>query len=105
MSDLKIGEAGSVQFPMVRHAEEIGWTSLKPQDAIAKRGGETGLFLRDELSAKLLEFNPWLSTDASRSVIERLEAVPATIEGNRVFILCNRKALDLPKLRIFKFFR
>ena len=28
-------------------------------------------------------FNPWMSNDAIRSVVERLEAIPATIEGNR----------------------
>ena len=83
MSDLKIGEGGSVQFPMVRHAGEIGWTPLAPKVAIQKRGGEAGLFLRDELDAKLSEFNPWLVSDAARQIIERLEAVPATIEGNR----------------------
>jgi len=26
MSQLKISEAGSVQFPMVAHAASIGWT-------------------------------------------------------------------------------
>ncbi len=83
MSDLKISEGGSVQFPMVKHAEEIGWIPLAPIVAIQKRGGEAGLFLRDELDAKLREFNPWLTPDAARSIMERLEALPATIEGNR----------------------
>ena len=34
---LKISEAGTVQFPMVRHAAEIGWTTITPDDARAKR--------------------------------------------------------------------
>ena len=83
MTDLKISEAGSVQFPMVRHAAEIGWTPLTPQAAMHKRGGEAGMLFRDELRAKLGAFNPWMSDDAIRQVIERLEAVPPTIEGNR----------------------
>lgn len=83
MNEVRISEAGSVQFPMVKHAEEVGWTPLAPKVAIQKRGGEAGIFLRDELDAKLREFNPWLTTDAVRSIIERLEALPATIEGNR----------------------
>ena len=29
MTALKIGEAGTVQFPMVKHAAEIGWTPVK----------------------------------------------------------------------------
>ena len=34
-----ITEAATVQFRMVRHAAEIGWTALSPQDALAMRGG------------------------------------------------------------------
>ena len=30
MSVLLISEAGTVQFPMVKHAVEIGWTPLTP---------------------------------------------------------------------------
>ena len=60
MSDLKISEAGTVQFPMVKHAAEIGWTPLAPEVAKQKRGGEAGMLLRDELEEKLSEFNPWL---------------------------------------------
>ena len=52
MSDLKISEGGSVQFPMVKHAEEIGWIPLAPKVAIQKRGGEAGLFLRDGRSKR-----------------------------------------------------
>lgn len=83
MSTLKISEAGTVQFPMVKHALEIGWTSITPEDARAKRGGEAGTFFRDVLEAKLVAYNPWLSADAARSVVETLDALPASIDGNR----------------------
>src|SRR5262249_11239475 len=83
---LKISEAGTVQFPMVRHVAEIGWTPIGPEIAKQKRGGEAGMFLRDELEAKLAQFNPWLRDDAIRSIIETLDAIPATIEGNRVML-------------------
>ena len=83
MSDLKISEAVSVQFPMVCHAAEIGWTPLPPEVAIHKRGGEAGMLFRDELEGALGRFNPWMTDDAIRSVVERIEAVPPTIEGNR----------------------
>ncbi|NYH99333.1 type I restriction endonuclease subunit R [Cupriavidus plantarum] len=83
MSTLKISEAGTVQFPMVKHAVEIGWTSITPEDARTKRGGEAGTFFRDVLEAKLAAFNSWMTTDAVRSVVETLDALPATIEGNR----------------------
>lgn len=80
---LKISEAGTVQFPMVRHAAEIGWTTITPDDARAKRGGDAGTFLRDVLEAKLAAFNPWLTADAVRAIVETLDALPASIEGNR----------------------
>lgn len=72
MSTLKISEAGTVQFPMVKHAVEIGWTSITPEDARTKRGGEAGTFFRDVLEAKLAAFNPWMSADTMRSVVETL---------------------------------
>lgn len=83
MTDLRISEAGTVQFPMVRHAVEIGWTPLTPEVAMQMRGGEDSMFLREELAARLRAFNPWLTPDAVRSVVETLEAIPASIEGNR----------------------
>ena len=83
MSPFPISEAASVQFPMVRHATEIGWTTLSPQAAMQKRGGEAGMLFRDELEEALTRFNPWMTDDALRSAIETLEAIPPTIEGNR----------------------
>ena len=83
MTDLRITEAGSVQFPMVRHAAEIGWIPLTPEIAIHKRGGEAGVLFRDELEGALGRFNPWMTDDAVRSVVETIEAIPPTIEGNR----------------------
>ena len=83
MSALEITEAGSVQFPMVAHAAEIGWKPISPTDAAAKRGGEAAMLLQGEVGAALHRFNPWMSADAVRQAIERLEALPPTIEGNR----------------------
>ena len=83
MSEIKISEAGTVQFPMVSHAAGIGWTPITPEVAKQKRGGEAGMMLHDELEAALVKFNPWLKADAIRQVIEKLEATPPTIEGNR----------------------
>lgn len=83
MSTLQISEAGTVQFPMVKHAVEIGWTPLTPEDAKAMRGGEAGMLLRDVLAEKLHSFNPWLIKDSIRSIIETLDAIRPTIEGNR----------------------
>ena len=83
MTTLAISEAGTVQFPMVNHAAGIGWTPITPEIARLKRGGEAGMVFRDELEAALAKFNPWMPADIIRQVIEKLEAVPPTIDGNR----------------------
>ena len=83
MTELNITEAGSVQFPMVRHAAEIGWTPLSPSNALAMRGGEAGFLFRGVLEEALRRFNLWMTEDAVRSVVENLQALFPTIEGNR----------------------
>ncbi|MFZ2652771.1 MAG: HsdR family type I site-specific deoxyribonuclease [Burkholderiaceae bacterium] len=82
-SPLKISEAGTVQFPMVNHAVEIGWTAVTDKDAQVLRGGVAGAFFRGVLESKLAEFNAWLTVDMVRAIVERLDALPANIEGNR----------------------
>lgn len=83
MSSLKISEAGSVQFPMVAHAAEIGWEPLTPLEALFRRGDESASLFRGLLEQKLLALNPWLRPDQARSIVETFDALPASIEGNR----------------------
>ncbi len=63
MTELNVTEAGSVQYPMVRHTAEIGWTPLRPSEALAMGGGESGLLFRDTLDEALRRFNPWMMDD------------------------------------------
>jgi type I restriction enzyme, R subunit len=83
MTMLKIAEAWTVQFPMVKHAKEIGWTVLTPEEAVAMRHGTSNMLFKDVLEDKLHEFNPWLSEGQARAIVESIEALPPTIEGNR----------------------
>lgn len=83
MTTLKINEGYTVQFPMVKYAGEVGWTVLTPAEAEAKRQGRANMLFRDELEAKLVDFNPWLSDDQARAIVDTIEALPPTIEGNR----------------------
>ena len=77
MTPLDISKAAAVQFPMVRHAAEVGWTPLAPAAAIRKRGGQEGTLLREDLDAALGRFNPWMNAGAVRAVVERIEARPS----------------------------
>ena len=83
MTELNVTEAGSAQFPMVRHAAEVGWTPLSPKNALTMRGGEAGLLFRGEVEGALRRFNRWMTDNAIRSVVENLQALLPTIEGNR----------------------
>jgi len=68
---------------MVGHAVEIGWKPLTPMEALYRRGDESARMFRGVLEQKILAFNSWMSADAARSVVETLDALPASIEGNR----------------------
>jgi type I restriction enzyme R subunit len=83
MSTLRISEAWTVQFPMVKHASEIGWKLLSPEEAEAKRHGIATMLFADVLEEKLQELNPWLTEDQARAIVESIEALPPTIDGNR----------------------
>lgn len=77
-------EAGTVQYPLVKHASEIGWDVLSEADAVVKRRGEAGVFFYKELEEALLRLNPGVVTAENvQSIIQRIEAVPHSIEGNR----------------------
>ena len=58
MNTLHITESTTVQMPMVRHAEEVGWAPVPPQEALSLRGGTAALLFRSELEAALGQFNP-----------------------------------------------
>ena len=76
-----------MQFPMVKHAGEIGWEPLTPFEALTRRGDESSSLFRGVLERKILEFNPWVSKDAARSIVETLDALPATIDGNHELLV------------------
>lgn len=83
MSNLAL-EASTVQYPLVRHAVDVGWEFVSDTDALAKRRGEEGLFFYDELAAAMLRLNPGVVTAENvAAVITAMEAVPPTMEGNR----------------------
>ena len=65
MTTLKISEGYTVQFPMVKHAAEVGWTVADAgRGRVASATAGQDMLFSDVLEAKLLEFNPWLSEDA-----------------------------------------
>ena len=73
-------EAGTVQFPLIRHAEAAGWMAVPETAALGKRRGEEGMFFYDELEAMLLRLNPDVVTkDNVQAVIQRMESAPPAL--------------------------
>jgi type I restriction enzyme R subunit len=78
------GEREMVQEPLLRHAEAAGWARVSEADALARRRGEDGLFFYEDLEASLLRLNPGVVTPENvAGIINALEALPPTREGNR----------------------
>jgi type I restriction enzyme R subunit len=74
-----------VQNPLIRYAEEAGWTYLPPDEALRLRHGPEQPFLQDVLIAQLQRLNPGVVTSAEQAaeVIARLMRLRPDIEGNR----------------------
>lgn len=84
MTNTLASEIGTVQAPMLKHAEAAGWTIVPETDALKKRGGESGLFFYDEVKAALIRLNPGIVTEQNvESITQQIEAAPSTIEGNK----------------------
>ena len=77
-------EARSVQDPLVRYAEDVGWAVVLQEDALRHRGGETGLIFREVLRGRLLSFNPGVLDEHNvDEILRRVENARNSIEGNR----------------------
>jgi hypothetical protein len=61
-----MSERSAVQNPMLRYAEQIGWTYIPADQALRMRGGDTGLFLTDVLRDQPTRFDSGV-LDAARS--------------------------------------
>src|ERR1017187_3885094 len=79
-----MSERSAVQNPMLKYSQEIGWEYVRPDDALALRGGDTGLYFSGILEAQLVRLNPGV-VDLSRTpdILRRLNLLKPTIEGNR----------------------
>ena len=77
-------ERSSVQNPMLDYAGEIGWQYVSPAVALAWRGGDSGLYFAEILSAALMLHNPGVvDTDRAADIIRRLNLIDPGIAGNR----------------------
>ena len=80
-----MSERSTVQEPMLKYADEIGWQSISPSEAMSMRGGDTAaLCFPDVLKTQLLKLNTGI-VDGSNcaDVLRQLGLLNATLEGNQ----------------------
>ena len=87
-----MSERSSVQEPMLKYADEIGWQVISTSEALQMRGGDTTtLYFTDVLKAQLLKLNKGIVDDSNcDDVIRRLGLLNATLEGNQEALLWMR---------------
>src|SRR5262249_43465696 len=76
-------EAGAVQNPFVKYAQQAGWVYLSPDDARSlRRGADTSPVLDEVLIDQLQKLNPGVvDRDRAEELVGRLVRVRTTIEG------------------------
>jgi len=76
-------EKTTIQEPIVKYANEIGWKVISQEEALSLRKGESGMLFYRVLEEMLLELNKGLVTRENvDDIIHRMEAVRNNIEGN-----------------------
>lgn len=77
-------EKASVQDPIIKYSNELGWKYISQDDALRLRGGETGLILRQIFTGQVIRLNSdFANLETTNAIIKRLEeTISADIEGN-----------------------
>lgn len=77
------GERDAVQNPLLRYAEEVGWTLLDPQEAERLRRGTGGLLLHEVFLQQAQRLNPGVvDLPQAEELAARLTRVRPGLEGN-----------------------
>ena len=79
-----MSERATVQDPMLKYADEIGWESVSRLEAAQKRGDNTGLYFIDVLQAQLMRLNDGiLNQSCCEDAIRELNLLRPTLDGNQ----------------------
>ena len=79
-----MSEYTTVQEPMLRYGDQIGWTRVSQAQAMQMRGGDTGLYFFDVLEAQLLKLNKGIvDTSNCADILRQLNLLRPTLVGNR----------------------
>ena len=78
---------------MLKYADEIGWQSISPSEAMQMRGGDTAtLYFAEVLEAQLLKFNKGIVDDSNcaMTIMRKLGLLNGTLAGNQEALLWMR---------------
>ena len=87
-----MSERSVVQDPLLKYANEIGWTRVSRSEAMQMRGGNTAArYFTEVLKAQLLKLNKGVVDDSNcADVMRRLGLLNVTLEGNQEALLWMR---------------
>ena len=80
-----MSERSAVQEPLLKYADEIGWTRVSKSEAIQMRGGNiSALYFTEVLKAQLIKLNKGVVDDSNlEDVIRQISLIKSTLEGNQ----------------------
>lgn len=77
-------EFKSVQQPFIKYAKHNGWEYVSSEKALEYRKDKEGKFFEDILEQQLVRLNPDFLSDVNvREIVQKMDAIPNTIEGNK----------------------
>jgi len=81
---MKLGsERGAVQNRIIEYSQDIGWDYVNEEEALRRRGGETGLVFKELFIEQVQKLNPdFMNHELSEELIKSIERIPPTLEGN-----------------------
>ena len=84
---MPLTEKNIVQRPLLRYASQAGWKIIPPKSALNLRRGENGKLFYEILKQSLMKLNPkFLSEQNAESIIQKIENIPDTLEGNKALL-------------------
>ena len=81
---MSFSEKDSVQKPILKYAQEIGWKYVSPDESLRMRCGETGLIHRETFIKQIMRLNSdFADLEVANILIKRLETdIRPDIEGD-----------------------
>lgn len=77
------GEKSSVQNPLVKYAQEVGWNYLSQEEALTLRSNTASIIFKPTLTSQLKKLNPdFMDQKIADDLISKIERVKPNIEGN-----------------------